>query len=89
MSRKHPGYVLGASPDPSDHELSKKEKILKYLTLAQRCSAPFLSLYVGIHLAAPIAANFGGSALSTNVMVRTDRSSCFLSHCESNFVAIG
>lgn len=57
------------STPPPKHEASTKQKVLKVLTAAQRYSAPFLSLFVGIHLAAPIAANFGGSELSTNVML--------------------
>ncbi|PVG02195.1 hypothetical protein CPB86DRAFT_780627 [Serendipita vermifera] len=43
--------------------------LLWVLTRLQRYSAPFLSVFLGIHLAAPIAALFGGSELSTKVML--------------------
>lgn len=67
MSRNEPE---SSSQTPGHHNASTKQKVLKILTAAQRYSAPFLSIFVGIHLAAPIAASLGGSELSTSVMVR-------------------
>ncbi|KAG8830310.1 hypothetical protein FRB91_007688 [Serendipita sp. 411] len=48
---------------------SMKRMTLKVLTQLQRLSAPFLSLFVAIHLAAPIAANFGGSDASNQMLL--------------------
>jgi hypothetical protein len=80
MSRNHQERIsetrLKASNRKENEALTTRQRIIKYLTLAQRCSAPFLSVYIGIHLSAPIAANFGGSALSTKMMVRANRRVC-------------
>jgi hypothetical protein len=80
MSRNHQEHISETRLKPSNRKeneaLTTRQRIIKYLTLAQRCSAPFLSIYVGIHLSAPIAANFGGSVLSTKMMVRANRRVC-------------
>jgi hypothetical protein len=48
---------------------SLKHRIIRICTILQRTSAPFISVFATVHLTAPIAANFGGSQLSTSTMV--------------------
>ncbi|KAG8828985.1 hypothetical protein FRC17_007241 [Serendipita sp. 399] len=67
------GRSLKREHDYEDQEkeaaASWKQSTLKILTRLQRLSAPFLSIFVSIHLAAPIAANFGGSDASNQVLL--------------------
>jgi hypothetical protein len=65
------------SPTSHNHKQSAEDEahekhgtLLWILTRLQRYSAPFISVFVSIHLAAPIAGIFGGSELANKVMVR-------------------
>lgn len=49
---------------------SLRKNLLPYLTKVAYGSTPFMTTFVLIHLAAPALANFGGSALSSQTMVR-------------------
>ncbi|KAF9464624.1 hypothetical protein BDZ94DRAFT_1216293 [Collybia nuda] len=48
---------------------SLRNNLLPYLTKVAYGSTPFITTFVLIHLAAPAAANFGGSALSSQTML--------------------
>ncbi|CAG7846651.1 SubName: Full=Uncharacterized protein {ECO:0000313/EMBL:CCA77813.1} [Serendipita indica DSM 11827] len=58
-----------AHPEHKDSTATSPSKLLKYLTVAQRVSAPFITIFAGIHLAAPISAIFGGSAASNRLLL--------------------
>lgn len=57
-------------PDPRPSSI--RNTLVSYLTPIAQASAPFISTFTMIHLAAPIMANVGGSSLSSQVMVRTN-----------------
>jgi hypothetical protein len=48
---------------------SKLRQTAAVLTNVAHISAPFLSVFLVVHLSAPALANVGGSSLSSNVMV--------------------
>jgi hypothetical protein len=48
---------------------SLKHRIIRICSILQQVSGPFISTFAAIHLTAPIAANFGGSQLSTKMVV--------------------
>jgi hypothetical protein len=54
---------------------SKRRRAEAILTNVTHLSAPFLTVFVIVHLSAPTLANIGGSSLSSNVMVR-DMAQC-------------
>ena len=49
---------------------SKPRQTEAILTNVAHFSAPFLTVFIIVHLSAPVLANIGGSSLSSNVMVR-------------------
>ena len=49
---------------------SKRRQAEAILTNVAHISAPFLTIFIIVHLSAPALANVGGSSLSSNVMVR-------------------
>lgn len=56
-------------------------RLLHALALVQRVSAIGLGMFMTVHLAAPIAANFGGVDASNGVMVRRfNKTLCYRSH---------
>ena len=48
---------------------SLRRNSVPYLTFLSHVPTPFISTFVLVHLSAPIVANIGGSAFSSQVMV--------------------
>lgn len=49
---------------------SRRRQAEAILTNVAHISAPFLTIFIIVHLSAPALATVGGSSLSSNVMVR-------------------
>jgi hypothetical protein len=59
----------GAEQMSAKGDGSKLRQTVAVLTNVAHVSAPFLSIFLIVHLSAPALANVGGSSLSSNVMV--------------------
>lgn len=44
--------------------------IVKSLTTISHVTSPFISVFLLVHLSAPVLANFGGTSLASQTMVR-------------------
>lgn len=58
-----------ASNDVPKPTKSYRDYIIPGLTTAMHATAPFISVFVIIHLAAPVSANFGGSSAASKLML--------------------